>query len=55
MEPTVTVHTEREIKRMSKAGRIVPIVTESEDKLYRISFFKKPRLDDDTSLPFGYK
>ena len=31
------------------------IVTEPEYKIYRISFFKRRRLDDHTIVPFGYK
>jgi len=38
-EHTVTVHTERKIKRKMKGGNTVAIVTEPEDKMYRISFF----------------
>ena len=54
--PVVTVHTEHKIKRKRKGGGgIVSIVTEPEDKIYRISFFKRRRLSDETSLPFGYK
>ena len=38
----VTVHTEKKIKRKGKAGGgVVTIITEPEDKLYRISFFKR--------------
>ena len=51
----VTVHTEKKIKRKRKAGGgVVSIITEPEDKLYRISFFKRRRLHN-TSVPFGYK
>jgi len=53
-EPTVTVHTERKIKRKRKGGGTVAVVTEPEDKLYRISFFKR-RVGDNTSGPFRYK
>jgi hypothetical protein len=36
-EPTaVNVHTEKKIERKRKAGGTVSIVTEPEDKLYRI-------------------
>jgi hypothetical protein len=49
----VTVHTDKKIKRKSKCGG-VNIVTETEDKLYRVSFFKRRRLSDN-SVPFGYK
>jgi hypothetical protein len=56
-EPTVTVHTEKKIKSKitGGGGGTVSIVTEPEDKSYRISFFKRRRLDDNTSVPFGYK
>jgi len=36
-------------------GGLVSIVAEPEDKIYRISFFKRRRLDHHTSVPFGYK
>jgi hypothetical protein len=49
---TVTVHTERKIKRKRTGGR-VHIVTEPEDKMYRVYFLKRRRLSD-TSLPFMY-
>ena len=54
---TVTVHSEHMIKRKRKSGGggNVSIVTEPENKIYRISFFKCRRLSDETSLPFGYK
>ena len=43
--------------RLSVSGRggTVAIVTETETKMYRISFFKRRRLGDNTSVPFGYK
>jgi hypothetical protein len=49
----VTVHTEHKIKR-KRAGWRIGIITEPEDKMYRISFFKRRRLADNTSVPFGY-
>ena len=52
---TVTVHTERKIKRKRGNGGRVQIVTEPEDKTYRLSFLKRRRLHDNTSVPFGYK
>jgi len=52
---TVTVHTERKIKRKRENGGRVQIVMEPEDKTYRVSFFKRRRLHDNTSVPFGYK
>ena len=52
----VTVHTGKKIKRKRKAGEgVVAIITEPEDKLYGISFFKRRRLHDNTSVPFGFK
>ena len=38
--PVVTVYTEEKIKRKRKCGGggVVPIITEPEDKIYRISF-----------------
>jgi len=50
----INVHTEHKIKRKGKGGSI-SIVTETEDKVYSISFFKRRRLDDSTSVPFWYK
>ena len=53
---TVTVHTSRKIKRKrcrEHDGRI-RIVTEPEDKTYRVSFLKRRRLQENTSVPFGY-
>jgi hypothetical protein len=55
-QDTVTIHTERKIKRKrgkDGEGR-KQIVTESEDKIYRVSFLKRHRLQDNTSVPFGY-
>jgi len=51
----VTVHTKHKTKHKRKAGGgIVSIITEPGDKLYRITFFKKQRLAENTSFPFGY-
>jgi len=50
---TGTVHTERKIKRKRGNAR-VQIVTEPEDKTYRVSFFKRRRLHENTSVPCGY-
>jgi hypothetical protein len=58
----ITVRTERKIKR--KKGRCdgsgpisantVTIVSESEWKVYRVSFHKRWRLGNYESVPFGY-
>ena len=53
---TLTVHTQRKIKRKRGKGGDgrVNIISEPEDKTYRISFFNRRRLDDNSSIPFGY-
>ena len=52
----VAVQTEKRIKRKRKAaGGIVSIRTDPEHKMYRISFSKRWRLAENTSVPFGYK
>jgi len=51
----VTVRTEKKIKRKRTLGGCVTIVTEPEDKKYSITFLKRRRLGNNTSLPFGYK
>jgi len=53
---TVIVHTACKINRKwcrDGDGRI-RIVTEPEDKTYRVSFLKRRWLHDNTSVPFGY-
>ena len=52
-DEVVTVHTDKKIKRKRKEGR-VQILSESEDKIYIVSFFKRRRLHDNNSVPFGY-
>jgi len=54
-DDVLKLHTERKIKRKRTGGGLVAIVTEPQDKIYRISFFKRRRLGDNTSVPFGYK
>jgi len=54
-QSTVMVHTEKKIKRKRKGGGTVAIVTEPEDKTYRISFFKRRSLAENSSVPFGNK
>jgi len=54
-EPTVMVYTEKKIKRKRMGGGTVAFVTEPEDKTYRISFLKRRRLADNSSVPFGYR
>ena len=52
---TVTVHTEHKIKRNRNLWEgIVSIITEPEDKKYRVWFLKRRRLLDNTSEPVGY-
>jgi hypothetical protein len=50
---TITVHTEKKIKRKKTHGG-VQIVTEPEDKIYRVCFLKRRRLSDNSSVPFGF-
>jgi len=52
-ESVVNVHTEDYIKRKRRADGTVAM-TENEDKRYRISFFKRRRMHDHSSVPFGY-
>ena len=52
---TVMVHTAKKIKRKRGANARVALISEPEDKTYRLSFFKRRRLEDNNSLPFGYK
>ena len=55
-ERNVTVHSEHKIQRKRKSGGgIVSTVTEPQNKMYRTSFFKRRRLSDETSVPFGCK
>ena len=53
----VTVHTDKKIKRKVRGGEStgVSIVTEPEDIIYRVTFFKRRHLHGNTSVPFGYK
>ena len=52
---TVTVHTDKKIKRKRAGGggTCVALVSEPEDKIYRLSFHKRRCLANNTSLPFG--
>jgi hypothetical protein len=56
-QETVTVHTQKKNKRKRGKGGDgrINIITEPEDKMYRVSFLKRRRLNDNTSVPFGYK
>jgi len=47
------VRTESKIKSKKLDGG-VHLIREREDKTYRVSFLKRRRLNDNTSLPFGY-
>ena len=53
-EPIVNVHTEHGIKRKRRADGLIDIVTEHENKRYRVSFFKRRRMHDNSSVPLGY-
>ena len=47
LNSTVMVRTDK-IKRKRIDGACVSIVTEPEDKIYRVSFYKRRRLDDNS-------
>jgi hypothetical protein len=59
----ITVRTERKMKRKKRKGDcigprtagVATIVSEPEEKIYRVSFHKRLRLDDFDSVPFGYR
>ena len=53
-EPIVSVYTGHKFKRKRRAGATVDIVTEPENKRYRISFLKRRRMHDHSSFPLGY-
>jgi hypothetical protein len=52
-DETVIVRTENKIKHKKSNGGI-NLISEPQDKTYRVSFLKRRRLNDNTSLPFGY-
>ena len=52
-ESVVNVHTYHKIKRKRRAGGVFDLVTEPENKRYRI-FFKRRRMSDHSSVPLVY-
>jgi hypothetical protein len=58
----VTVHTDTKIERKTRRRDgtglhefdVVAVVSEPEDKTYRVSALKRRRLDDLNPVPFGY-
>jgi len=50
---TVIVRTKNKIKRKRDRGG-VSIISQLEEKTYRVLFLKRRRLNDNTSVPFGY-
>jgi len=50
---TVTVCTEKKIKR-NMYDKGVNIITEPEEKIYRVSFLKRIRFLYNSSIPFGF-
>jgi len=50
---TATVRTQNKIKRKRRRGG-VSTISQPEEKTYTVSFLKRRRLNDNTSLPFGY-
>jgi len=53
-DDVVTVNTDKKIKRKTGKDGGVQILSEAEDKIYRVSFFKRRRLHDNNSVLFGY-
>jgi len=49
----VTVRSVKKIKR-KRDDEGVHVVTEPEEKIYRVSFLKRRRLSNNSSLPFGF-
>jgi len=52
-DETLIVRTENKIKRKTIDG-VVHLISEREDKTYRVSFLKRRLQSENTSLPFGY-
>ena len=52
-DDVVKVHTDKRIKSKGKDGR-VQILSEAEDKILQSFVFKRRRLHDNNSFPFGY-
>jgi hypothetical protein len=52
-EETLTVRTEKQIKR-KRDSEGVHVITEPADKIYRVSFLKRRRLHNNSSVPFGF-
>jgi hypothetical protein len=58
----ITVRTERKIKRKKRKGDgsgpsiggVAIILSEPEEKIYRVSFHKRRHLDNFDSVHFGY-
>ena len=52
-DETVIVRTENKIKSKKIDGGVY-LISEREEKTYIVLFLKRRRLNDNTSLPFGY-
>jgi hypothetical protein len=52
-DETVILRTQNKIKRKRGSGG-VSIISQPEEKTYKVSFLKRRRLNDNTSLSFGY-
>jgi len=50
---TVIVRTKNKIKRKRDRGG-VSIISQPEEKTYKVSFLKRRHLNDNTSVPFWY-
>ena len=62
IKDVITVCTKRKINRKFRkcdasgpsSADMVTVVSEPEEKIYRVSFHKRRRLEDFDSVPFGY-
>ena len=52
-EAIVNLHTEHKIKRKRRAGWTVSIVSEPQNKRYKISIFKRRRMHEHSSVSLG--
>jgi hypothetical protein len=50
---TAIVRTQNKVKRKRGRGG-VSIISQPEEKTYRVPFLKRRQLNNNTSLPFGY-
>jgi hypothetical protein len=54
VESAENLHKEHKFKRKNRASETVDVVTKPENKRYSISFLKRRRMLDHSSVPMGY-